>query len=74
MALLHAADAHVIFGDYNKEAGEVLAAKLGSQCIHFVHMGVRNHANNVQLFKTALEKCGRIDHAVAVAGLMEQGN
>ena len=74
MRLLHAAHASVVFGDANYKAGEALASELGSEHAVFIRMDVRNYADNVQLFKTALEKWGKVDHAVAVAGLIEQGN
>ena len=74
MRLLHAAHAYVVFGDSNSKAGDALAAELASENVIFICMDVRSHADNVNLFRTALRKWGRVDHAVAVAGLVEQGN
>jgi NAD(P)-dependent dehydrogenase (short-subunit alcohol dehydrogenase family) len=34
---------------------------------------VSNYADNIKLFRTALDKHGKVDHAVAVAGIVERG-
>lgn len=34
---------------------------------------VSKYADNIRLFKTALEKHGRVDHAIACAGIIERG-
>lgn len=39
----------------------------------FVQTDVTNYGDNVALFKTARQKYGRVDHAVAIAGIIEQG-
>ena len=40
----------------------------------FQSMDVCSYADNVSLFKRALERFGRVDHAISVAGITEQGN
>lgn len=40
----------------------------------FVHCDVTSYQDNLALFDAALEACGRVDHAIANAGLGEQGN
>ncbi|CAJ2508387.1 Uu.00g134130.m01.CDS01 [Anthostomella pinea] len=39
----------------------------------FIHTDVTNYQENLALFQKAHETCGRIDHAIANAGLGEQG-
>ena len=39
----------------------------------FVQVDVSNYADNIKLFHTALDKHGKVDHAVAVAGIVERG-
>ena len=39
----------------------------------FVQIDVSKYADNIKLFRTALEKYGKIDHAVACAGIVERG-
>ena len=76
--LLHSAGAHVFFGDVLSEPGEALASELSSTSsannkVQFVHCDVTSYADNLALFKTAYKTCGRVDHAIANAGLGEQG-
>lgn len=74
---LHAAGAHVFFGDVLDEPGNALAKELTSDSgsnIKFIHCDVTSYEDNLNLFDTAYKTCGRIDHAVANAGLGEQGN
>ena len=42
--------------------------------MHFQTCDVRNYSDQVALFKLALSRYGRIDHAIANAGVIEQGN
>ena len=37
-------------------------------------MDVSRYDNNLDLFRTAFEKYGKVDHALAIAGIVEQGN
>ena len=69
---LHAAGAHVVFGDINEKAGEHLATSLGSH-VTFVPCDVTKYADLYRLLKTAHDKHGRVDHAVSIAGIFEQG-
>jgi NAD(P)-dependent dehydrogenase (short-subunit alcohol dehydrogenase family) len=60
-------------GDYDKDAGNALAKKLGSN-VTYIPCDVSKYSDNVKLFKTALEKYGHIDHAIANAGIGERGD
>lgn len=73
---LHASGAHVFFGDVLDEPGAALAKDLYSNSktsIQFIHCDVTSYDDNLKLFDAALKAHGRIDHAVANAGLGEQG-
>jgi len=73
--LLHAAGAFVVFGDLASSAAEELIASLGQPGkVTFVLTNVTSHAANLALFKTAYQKYGRVDHAISIAGISEQGN
>ena len=74
---LHAAGAHVFFGDVLDEPGDALAKELASNSesnLKYVHCDVTSYEDNLNLFDSAYKTCGRIDHAVANAGIGEQGN
>jgi len=72
--LLHKAGASVVFGDLNRKVAESLLESLGSpDTITFLPCDVTKYADNLALFKTALQKYGRVDHAIACAGIIEQG-
>ena len=64
----------MIFGDLNAADGQSLASSFNSEHVHFVPCDVRNYSDQVALFKLALSKYGRVDHAIANAGIVEQGN
>ncbi|KAK3680092.1 hypothetical protein LTR78_000469 [Recurvomyces mirabilis] len=78
--LLHTAGAHVFFGDVLDSAGQSLEKDLDNPDggdgprVKFVPCDVTKYSDNVTLFQTAYELCGRVDHAIANAGLGEQGN
>lgn len=72
---LHAAGAHVFFGDVLDQPAEALEKELSSgSTVKYVRCDVRVYADNLRLFKTAYEAFGRIDHAWSNAGIVEQGN
>ncbi|KAK5735661.1 hypothetical protein LTR17_008012 [Elasticomyces elasticus] len=73
---LHAAGAHVFFGDVLDQPGQALERELSRDeaKVEFVHCDVTLYADNLALFDAAYTACGRIDHAIANAGLGEQGN
>ncbi|KAK4963321.1 hypothetical protein LTR10_000949 [Elasticomyces elasticus] len=73
---LHAAGAHVFFGDVLDQPGQALERELSRDDakVKFVHCDVTLYADNLALFDAAYTACGRIDHAIANAGLGEQGN
>lgn len=73
----HTAGAHVFFGDVLDEAGDALAAELssaGSTTVQYQHCDVTSYADTLALFEAAHKAFGRIDHAIANAGIGEQGN
>ncbi|KAK5731004.1 hypothetical protein LTR15_000942 [Elasticomyces elasticus] len=73
---LHAAGAHVFFGDVLDQPGQALERELSRDDakVKFIHCDVTLYADNLALFDAAYTACGRIDHAIANAGLGEQGN
>jgi NAD(P)-dependent dehydrogenase (short-subunit alcohol dehydrogenase family) len=71
--LLHGAGAHVAFGDVNTAGAESLVASLpGPNQPLFVQCNASLYQDNVTLFKRAYQKFGRVDHAIANAGLVER--
>ena len=74
---LYASGASVVFGDIATAAGEALVSNLKSRSgggkVDFVKCNVTEYKDNYNLFKTAYDKYGRVDHAVACAGILEQG-
>lgn len=73
----HAAGAHVFFGDVLDEAGHELAKELSSSgctTVRYQHCDVTSYADTLALFEAAHKAFGRIDHAIANAGIGEQGN
>ncbi|KAB8336948.1 hypothetical protein FH972_021253 [Carpinus fangiana] len=68
--LIHANGGKVVFGDLNVVEAEKLSAALGHD-ITYMQMDVTRYDDHVKLFKTALTKHGKIDHALAVAGINE---
>lgn len=69
------AGARVVFGDYDTKAGENTAKSLSGANAPpiFVPIDVSKYSDNVKLFRTALDKYGRVDHAIAIAGIVERG-
>lgn len=63
-----------MFGDVNKAASETLISEIKCPDVHFQHCDVRSYADVVSLFRYTLTKYGRVDHAIANAGVIEQGN
>lgn len=79
MSLLHQYGALVVFGDNNHSVGEGLVEKLKSDFpdshpVRFVPCDVTKYADIYDLFKTAYDHHGRVDHAIPCAGILEQGN
>lgn len=75
--LAHSAGAHVFFGDVLASAGEELAAALtteGGSRVHFQECDVTSYAATLALFDAAFKAFGRVDHAIANAGIGERGN
>lgn len=71
---LHQAGALVVFGDVQDDAAESLLFSLSNpSTITYIHTDVTKYAENIKLFKTALEKHGRVDHACPLAGVIESG-
>ncbi|KAK3109851.1 hypothetical protein LTR53_016453 [Teratosphaeriaceae sp. CCFEE 6253] len=72
---LHRAGAHVFFGDVLDAPGQTLARELSSSdaTVTFLHCDVTSYADNLALFDAAYAAHGHVDHAIANAGLGEQG-
>jgi NAD(P)-dependent dehydrogenase (short-subunit alcohol dehydrogenase family) len=80
VTLFHSLGAKVIFGDVNTLDADTLVESLAKKSpptddpgVHFLNCDVRSYADNLALFKIAMDKYGRVDHAVANAGVSEQG-
>ena len=63
-----------MFGDLDAASGEKVAAKYNSERVKFLPTDVTKYEDHVALFKLALDKYGRVDHALSIAGVVEQGN
>jgi hypothetical protein len=77
--LLHSHGSHIFFGDVLISQGETLAAELAKtsntgQEVKFLYTNVQDHLANLGLFDLALKTCGRVDHAVSVAGINREEN
>ena len=77
----HTAGAHVFFGDVLDSEGHALAKELSSSSpagegpkVHYQRCDVTSYADTLSLFHAAFKACGRVDHAIANAGIGEQGN
>lgn len=73
----HAAGAHVFFGDVLDEPGTALAHELsssGGATVRYQRCDVTAYADTLALFEAAYQAFGRVDHAIANAGIGEQGN
>ncbi|KAH8596053.1 putative 3-hydroxyacyl-CoA dehydrogenase [Bisporella sp. PMI_857] len=62
----------VIFGDVDEKGSQAVVSETSSQSVHFMKSDTCSYNDNLNLFKYAYEKYGRIDHAVANAGVVEQ--
>jgi NAD(P)-dependent dehydrogenase (short-subunit alcohol dehydrogenase family) len=70
--------ANVVFGDTDENAASELATRLSSQDggggeVTFVKCDATEYADVYKLFKTAYDKYGQVDHAFAIAGILEKG-
>jgi len=72
--LLFEAGASVVFGDMDTKNGELLVEDIKSQEVHFMKTDASKYEDNLALFKTAYQKFGKVDHAMSIAGIVEQGN
>ncbi|KAG9690949.1 NAD(P)-binding protein, partial [Aureobasidium melanogenum] len=77
--LLHSAGSSIFFGDILIPQGEALASELSSsskpgQVVKFLYTNVSDHLSNLGLFDLAYKTCGRVDHAVSVAGINTEEN
>lgn len=64
----------IVFGDLDETAGEKLASQYDPLRVKFLRTDVTRYEHNVALFRLALDSFGRVDHALSVAGIVEQGN
>ena len=83
MRLLHGLGAHVVFGDLNEAAARTLQLELSrpdadgrapAARAAFVVCDVTSYDSVVELFETAWVRFGRVDHAAAIAGVLESGD
>lgn len=70
--------AKVVFGDTEEDAANELVTRLSSQDgdggeVRFVKCDVTEYADVYKLFKIAYDKYGQVDHAFAIAGILEKG-
>jgi len=83
--ILHHIGAHIIFGDLPSSPGAALASELSntptrpphtasSGSITFIPTDCTSHTSTYALFHTAYTTHGRVDHAIAFAGILERGN
>ncbi|MCJ1477989.1 hypothetical protein MMC13_006664 [Lambiella insularis] len=72
--LLFEAGASVVFGDVDTKNGEPIVEELRSQEVLFMKTDASKYEDNIALFKTAYELYGKVDHAMSIAGIVEQGN
>ncbi|KAJ4525311.1 hypothetical protein HRR83_000990 [Exophiala dermatitidis] len=70
--LLHGHGAKIVFGDLDTAKAEAVVASTSPSSVHFVMTDVTSYTDIVDLFRFALSKYGRVDHAIANAGLIEQ--
>lgn len=67
----------MVFGDFDKQAGDKLVQSFSSTVSTppptFVAIDVSKYEDNIKLFRTSIEKFGRVDHAIACAGIAERG-
>ncbi|KAK3723298.1 hypothetical protein LTR37_002021 [Vermiconidia calcicola] len=64
--------AKVVLGDINADAAEQLCKTYSG--LSFVKCDVANYDDIYNLFKTAYDQHGRVDHAISSAGTFETGN
>lgn len=55
-------------------AAELQASSTEGQQVKFLYTNVQDHLANLGLFDLALKTCGRVDHAVSVAGINREEN
>ncbi|KAF3395344.1 Short-chain dehydrogenase reductase 3a [Talaromyces pinophilus] len=70
---LFAQNCAVVFGDLDEENGKSVVTETSPLRVTFVRTDVRSYIDNLNLFKVAWEAYGRVDHAIANAGVVEQG-
>ncbi|CAK4030825.1 3-hydroxyacyl- dehydrogenase [Lecanosticta acicola] len=70
--LLAQHEAHVVFGDVNDPVAEELVTQTPG--VKYIHCDVVKYNDIYDLFKTAYDQYGRVDHAFSCAGIFEQGN
>lgn len=74
MRMLHSVGAFIVFGDLAVDAANDLLESLGNtKDVTFIQTNVTEYAANLRLFRTAHSTYGRVDHAIACAGILEQG-
>lgn len=61
----------VVFGDVNSAAAEAVVKSTSPERVHYVKTDVRSYEQVRNLFQFALTRYGRVDHAIANAGVLE---
>ena len=74
MKLFYSNGAKVVFGDLDTALAEEVVKATSSNSVHFIQCDVRNYADELALFKAALERYGKVDYAIANAGVFEKAN
>ena len=72
--VFHKRGALIVFGDLDTASGEKVASKYENNTVRFLQTDVRKYEDNVSLFRRAIEAHGRVDHALAIAGVGEKGD
>ena len=70
---LHTAGSIIVFGDTNVAASRILTESLGHDRLRWMPCDVTNYDDLYNLFRTTYNNFGRIDHAISIAGIFEQG-
>ncbi|KAM5526422.1 hypothetical protein FOXYSP1_02466 [Fusarium oxysporum f. sp. phaseoli] len=62
----------VVFGDIDEKASKAIVSETSSRSVHFIRSDAYSYTDNLDLFNFAWKNYGRVDHAIANAGVVEQ--
>jgi len=74
VGVFHKRGALVVFGDLDSASGEKVSSQYDGKKVQFLRTDVTKYEDNLALFRLALKTYGRVDHAMGIAGIMEQRN